>query len=77
MAFNDAVRAINAYLTGKGKTIDIKFSAGFYMRLKKRIIRGAQFLEIHTSGYDGTLPINDALEWIKWTLLDYRANNIC
>lgn len=41
---------------------------------KRRKAHGKHFLEVHTSGYDGTFEITEALEWINWTLYDYSAN---
>lgn len=58
------------------KEKEFRFKDGFFLKVKKRIKKGVQYLEIHTSGYDDTMEIKEAIEWIKWTLLDYQANGI-
>ena len=43
-------------------------------KTKKQTDNGVCYLDISTSGYDGHLTQADAIEWIKWTLLDYESN---
>lgn len=65
---------INKFLKSTTRTLELRFNDGMFMKLKKHVKKGKHFLEIHTSGYDGTLEINEALDWIKWTLYDYSVN---
>lgn len=68
------VNIINNFLQSNKINIEIRFTNGMFMNLKKHIKNKKHYLEIHTSGYDGTLEIKEALDWIKWTLYDYSAN---
>lgn len=72
----EAVEQINKFLSNTVQEKELRFKDGFFLKLKKHVKDGKQFLEIHTSGYDDTLEIKEALEWIKWTLFDYQANCI-
>lgn len=72
----EAVEQINKFLSNTVQGKELRFKDGFFLKLKKHVKDGKQFLEIHTSGYDDTLEIKEALEWIKWTLFDYQANCI-
>ena len=73
---NTFIQDFNSFLTSIANEKEFRFKDGFYLKVKKHIKNGLQFLEIHTSGYDDTLKIADAIEWIKWTVLDYQANGI-
>ena len=68
------IEKINKFLMATTITVNLRFNDGVFMNLKKHVKNGKHFLEIHTPGYDGTLEINEALDWIKWTLYDYAAN---
>ena len=70
------VKMINDFLKSSKTNTKIRFTDGMFMNLKKHIKKQKYYLEIHTSGYDGTMEIKEALEWIKWTLYDYSANGI-
>ena len=73
---NEVVKRINSFLSAKTREIEIRFSDGFFIKLKKHIKKGAGYLEIHTAGYDGTLPAQEAVEWAKWEIIDCAANGI-
>lgn len=64
------------FFNSKHRKKEIFFGNGYFISIQKRIKKGAAFLEIHTSGFDGTLPVDEAIDWIKWTLIDYKSNNI-
>ena len=64
------------FFNSKNRKKEIFFGDGYFLSVKKRIKKGELFLEIHTSGYDGTLAFSEAIDWIKWTLIDYKSNNI-
>lgn len=74
--FNDAVNRINDFLKSPKSKYELRFQDGFFIQLKKHIKNKELFLEIHTSGYDDTLPAKDAVEWLEWTLYDYKCNGI-
>ena len=74
--FNDAVKQINIFLKSTKRECELRFQDGFFVKLKKHIKKGSTFLEIHTSGYDDILPSAEAVEWLQWTLYDYKANGI-
>ncbi len=74
--FNDVVETINKFLLSAKREIELQFEGGFFMKLKKHTQNGSNFLEIHTSGYDETLPMEKAIEWVKWELYDCKANGI-
>ena len=65
---------INEFLAGSKTEIILRFAYGYYIKLKKHIKKSAPYIEIHTSGYDDTLPAKEAIEWLKWELLDRAAN---
>lgn len=73
-----AVNRINTFINNsKRKNIEIFFKYGFYLKLSKIIDNNNRlFLDIHTAGFDGKLPFLEAIDWIKWTLLDYQGNEI-
>lgn len=66
----------NKFLKSTVREKVFTFKDGFFLQLKKHTKNGKIFLEIHTSGYDDMLEISEAIEWIKWTLFDYKANGI-
>jgi hypothetical protein len=68
--------SVNKFLSNSKRKIECKFKDGFYLNISKRIIKGLPYLEIHTSGYDDTLPLTDAITWIKWELIDMEANGL-
>lgn len=76
MGFNDTVSSINKFIASKSKSREWRFCDGFFLKLKKHTKKGELSIEIHTSGYDETLPANDAAEWILWFLYDCQANGI-
>lgn len=65
---------INQFLKSNKTDVEIRFVQGYFIKLKKHIKKGLPFLEIHTSGYDDTLTVTEAREWLKWELIDRRAN---
>ena len=65
---------INQFLKSNKTDVEIRFVQGYFIKLKKHIKKGLPFLEIHTSGYDDTLTATEAIEWLKWELIDRRAN---
>lgn len=74
--FNDAIKRLNEFLKSSKREYELRFNDGFFVKLKKHVKNKEQFLEIHTSGYDDTLPAHEAIEWLQWTLYDYKANGI-
>ncbi len=74
MGITNVINKINAFLKSSSKNIEIMFKDGYFLQIKKDIRKTEKFLEIHTPGYDGTLPITEALEWVKWEIYDYNAN---
>jgi adenine-specific DNA methylase len=57
---------------GEALIIDI---AHYGQKLVDTVVeKSAPYIEIHTSGYDDTLPAKEAIEWLKWELLDRAAN---
>lgn len=73
--------SINGFLSSNRsayskRKIEYRFKDGYYLTIKKRIIKGNLYLEIHTSGYDDTLPLTDAIRWITWELIDLEANGL-
>ena len=76
ISFEQAASGINEFLTSNEKSFEMRFNGGFFIKLKKHIKSGNPFLEIHTSGYDDTLSAAEAIEWLKWELIDRRANGI-
>ena len=71
-----ATNEINEFLKSNKVETEIRFAHGYFIKLKKHIKRGLPFIEIHTSGYDDTMTAAEAIEWLKWELLDSRANGI-
>lgn len=76
MTITEVVNKVNAFLKSPKTNLELKFKEGCYLHLKKRIQEDNHFLEIHTPGYDGTLPATEALEWVKWEIYDYNANGL-
>ena len=72
----EAANKINEFLKSKHASVSLSFREGYYITLKKHIKDDKPYLEIHTSGYDDTLPIDEAIDWLKWELLDRKANGI-
>ena len=75
-SITEAANRINDFLKSKHTSISLRFREGYYITLKKHIKGAEQYLEIHTSGYDDTLSIDEAINWLKWELLDRKANGI-
>lgn len=73
---NTIIQDFNKFLQNTTKEKEFHFKDGFFLKVKKHIKKGTQFLEIHTSGYDDTLEMKEAIEWIKWELIDLQANEI-
>lgn len=69
-----ATDKINSFLKSNSLETEIRFTRGYFIKLKKHIKKGLPFLEIHTSGYDDTLTATEAIDWLKWELIDRRAN---
>jgi hypothetical protein len=74
ITIDEAADKINEFLAGSKTEIILRFAYGYYIKLKKHIKKSAPYIEIHTSGYDDTLPAKEAIEWLKWELLDRAAN---
>ncbi len=74
-SFKNAVEKIGNFLAfDKRNKISLSFLDGAHMSLKKTNNSDGQFLEIHTAGYDGTLPVYEAVGWVQWELYDLKAN---
>ena len=69
-----ATNEINEFLKSNKTDTEMRFVQGYFIKLKKHIKKGLPFIEIHTSGYDDTLTTSEAIEWLKWELVDRRAN---
>lgn len=69
-----AVGKINRFLKSTEREIYFSFLDGASLHLKKHTKKGEYFLEIHTGGYDDTMPIKEAVNWIEWELIDRTAN---
>ena len=69
-----AIDKTNSFLASDKKEIELRFVDGLFLKIKKHIDSNKKELEIHTSGYDGTLEVKEAIDWIKWELIDYKAN---
>lgn len=69
-----ATDKINSFLKSNSLETEIRFAHGYFIKLKKHIKKGLPFIEIHTSGYDDTLTATEAIDWLKWELIDRRAN---
>ena len=69
-----ATNEINEFLKSDKMDTEMRFVQGYFIKLKKHIKTGLPFIEIHTSGYDDTLPASEAIDWLKWELVDRRAN---
>ena len=67
---------INKFLCGDRTEDELRFPYGYFIKLRKHIRGGRPYIEIHTSGYDDTLPANEAIDWLKWELLDREANGV-
>ena len=69
-----ATNEINEFLKSNKTDTEMRFVQGYFIKLKKHIKKGLPFIEIHTSGYDDTLTASEAIDWLKWELVDLRAN---
>ena len=69
-----ATNEINRFLKSNKMDTEMRFVQGYFIKLKKHIKKGLPFIEIHTSGYDDTLTASEAVDWLKWELVDRRAN---
>ena len=69
-----ATNEINRFLKSNKTDTEMRFVQGYFIKLKKHIKKGLPFIEIHTSGYDDTLTASEAIDWLKWELVDRRAN---
>ena len=67
---------INNFLTSDKKEIELRFIDGLFLKIIKHTTEDKQELEVHTSGYDGIMEGKEAIEWIKWELIDLKANGI-
>ena len=56
ITIDEAADKINEFLAGSKTEIILRFAYGYYIKLKKHIKKSAPYIEIHTSGYDDTLP---------------------
>lgn len=75
-SINQAADNINKFLAGNKTGAEFQFPYGYYIKLKKHIRGGHPYIEIHTSGYDDTLPAAEAIDWLKWELYDRAANGV-
>lgn len=75
-SINQATDNINKFLAGNKTEDELRFPYGYFIKLKKHIRGGHPYIEIHTSGYDDTLPATEAIDWLKWELLDREANGV-
>ena len=69
-----ATNEINRFMKSNETDTEMRFVQGYFIKLKKHIKKGLPFIEIHTSGYDDTLTASEAIDWLKWELVDRRAN---
>ena len=69
-----ATNEINQFLKSDKIDAEMRFVQGYFIKLRKHIKKGLPFIEIHTSGYDDTLTASEAIDWLKWELVDRRAN---
>lgn len=67
---------INSFLISDKKEIELNFIDGLFLKVIKHATDDKQELEIHTSGYDGVMEVQEAIDWIKWELIDLKANSI-
>jgi len=75
-SINKSLEQINTFLSSNKKEVELRFKDGLFLKIVKHIKGSKQELEIHTSGYDGTMEVKEAIEWIKWELLDLNANGV-
>ena len=71
---HDIMKSVISFIQSANAEKEWIFKNGMYLKLKKQADKGVCYLDISTSGYDGQLEQEDAIEWIKWTLLDYESN---
>lgn len=76
MIVTETINKINTFLKSKRREFQANFKHGYYLRFVKHIKEGELFLEIHSPGYDDTLPIEDAVSWIQWEILDCSSNGL-
>lgn len=72
-SLSEARERINNFFKSSKRKTEINFPDGLFIEIKKHIRQGEPFLEIHTSGYDGTLPAEEAVNWIIEELYDRKA----
>lgn len=70
------IQDFNKFLNNTVKEKEFRFNDGFFLKVKKHTKNGVKYLEIHTSGFDDTMEITEAIEWIKWELIDLQSNGI-
>lgn len=70
----DVIEKINTFLSHKSRNLSLIFQFGKFLDLKKRTQKGITYLEIHTPGYDGTLPTKDAVSFIEGYVMDIYLN---
>ena len=73
-SIDKATEIINNFLKSNKKEIEIRLDDGLFLKVIKHINDNKKDLEIHTSGFDGTLEAKEAIDWIKWELIDLKAN---
>lgn len=71
---NEIINNINSFLKSSKRDFEIRLKEGCFIKIKKHTKKHEHFLEIHTSGYDGTLPITEAVDWLQWEIYDRYAN---
>lgn len=67
---------LNKFLESDAEEKEFRFKDGFFLTLKKHMQKTEPVLEIHTSEYNGTMRLGNAVEWIKAKLIDLQTNNI-
>lgn len=64
------------FILGNRLDFCIEFPGGIFIAATKCEKNLMPYLEISSSGYDDTIPLDDALYWVKYRLLDLKACGI-
>ena len=69
------IEKVDTYLhSNSKKPFELRFRHGAFLKIQKRSKNKVSYLEIHTGGYDDTLPYEDALQWIMTYLINRKLN---
>lgn len=62
------------FLTAKERNLEMRFSDGYYMRLKKHVRKGKFYLDVYTPEYDESMmDWKEATELCVMKLHEWRA----